>query len=107
MKYLNKPTKNDFSRNYSDFPAYAGKNGKTKRLSVKDNRLKSRKPKAETPPQIIKYRDDSTRQQFRERHGEPDAGDPGHTGSSRKAGTKRTKPRSKANVVAALTRSRL
>lgn len=41
-----------------------GKNGKTKRLSVKDNRLKSRKPKAETPPQIIKYRDDSTRQQF-------------------------------------------
>ena len=31
-----------------------GKNGKTKRLSVKDNRLKSRKPKAETPPQIIK-----------------------------------------------------
>ena len=34
-----------------------GKNGKTKRLSVKDNRLKSRKPKAETPPQIIKYRE--------------------------------------------------
>ena len=33
-----------------------GKNGKTKRLSVKDNRLKSRKPKAEPPPQIIKYR---------------------------------------------------
>ena len=29
-----------------------GKNGKTKRLSVKDNRLKSRKPKAETPPRI-------------------------------------------------------
>lgn len=66
-----------------------GKNGKTKRLSVKDNRLKSRKPKAETPPQIIKYRDDSTRQQFRERHGEPDAGDPGHTGQQQESGNQK------------------
>ena len=56
---------------------------------MKDNRLKSRKPKAETPPQIIKYRDDSTRQQFRERHGEPDAGDPGHTGQQQESGNQK------------------
>lgn len=49
MKYLNKPKKNDFSRNYSDFPAYAGKKRKNKAVIREGQPLEIKKTEGRNP----------------------------------------------------------
>ena len=49
MKYLNKPTKKRFSRNYSDFPAYAGKKRKNKAVIREGQPLEIKKTEGRNP----------------------------------------------------------